>query len=311
MTRGRPWPTTPATPSRLYVPTEVLAVTFTTRAAGEMRTRLRSLGAGGVQARTFHSAALRQLRYFWPRVHGAELPDADRVQARPARAPPPGASGVADRPGDAARPGLRDRVGQGQQRPPRRLRRGSRRRAAARSPATTPRPSPGCSRPTRRSSATRAGWTWRTSCCCAAGAARRGRAGRRPGAPAVQVVRRRRVPGRLAASSPRCSTCGSAAATSCASSATRRRRSTPSPAPTRAYLRDFPQRYPGTTSIELVRNYRSTPQVVGAANQLSIRTVQAGQTSLDVAEDNFGRRHIGLGDGDSYGDPRCASPLGL
>jgi DNA helicase-2/ATP-dependent DNA helicase PcrA len=52
----------------------VLAVTFTTRAAGEMRGRLRTLGAGGVQARTFHSAALRQLRYFWPHVHGTELP---------------------------------------------------------------------------------------------------------------------------------------------------------------------------------------------------------------------------------------------
>ncbi len=60
--------------SGVYAPTEVLAVTFTTRAAGEMRGRLRTLGAGGVQARTFHSAALRQLRYFWPRVHGTELP---------------------------------------------------------------------------------------------------------------------------------------------------------------------------------------------------------------------------------------------
>src|SRR3954470_3876117 len=60
--------------SGVYNPTEVLAVTFTTRAAGEMRGRLRTLGAGGVQARTFHSAALRQLRYFWPHVHGTELP---------------------------------------------------------------------------------------------------------------------------------------------------------------------------------------------------------------------------------------------
>ncbi len=52
---------------------EVLAVTFTTRAAGEMRVRLRSLGVPGVQARTFHSAALKQLRYFWPRSVGGQL----------------------------------------------------------------------------------------------------------------------------------------------------------------------------------------------------------------------------------------------
>lgn len=58
----------------VYAPTEVLAVTFTTRAAGEMRGRLRQLGAPGVQARTFHAAALRQLRYFWPVVHGTDLP---------------------------------------------------------------------------------------------------------------------------------------------------------------------------------------------------------------------------------------------
>ncbi|MCE0768285.1 ATP-dependent DNA helicase UvrD2 [Pseudonocardia kujensis] len=51
-------------------PGQVLSVTFTARAAGELRTRLRALDAGGVQARTFHAAALRQLRYFWPQVVG-------------------------------------------------------------------------------------------------------------------------------------------------------------------------------------------------------------------------------------------------
>lgn len=59
----------------VYDPHKLLAVTFTTRAAGEMRHRLRGLGAGGVQARTFHSAALRQVRYFWSQVYGGEPPE--------------------------------------------------------------------------------------------------------------------------------------------------------------------------------------------------------------------------------------------
>ncbi len=58
-----------------YAAGAVLAVTFTTRAAGELRSRLRQLGVPSVQARTFHSAALRQAQYFWPRAYGSELPD--------------------------------------------------------------------------------------------------------------------------------------------------------------------------------------------------------------------------------------------
>jgi DNA helicase-2/ATP-dependent DNA helicase PcrA len=82
----------------VYPPQCVLAVTFTTRAAGEMRTRLRALGAGGVQARTFHSAALRQLQYFWPTVIGGELPKIERSKAPIVAA---AASRVGVRPGQA------------------------------------------------------------------------------------------------------------------------------------------------------------------------------------------------------------------
>jgi DNA helicase-2/ATP-dependent DNA helicase PcrA len=61
----------------------VLAVTFTARAAAEMRMRLSQLGARGVQARTFHAAALRQLRYFAPRLFaGREMPELVDRKAR-------------------------------------------------------------------------------------------------------------------------------------------------------------------------------------------------------------------------------------
>ena len=56
-------------------PQRVMAITFTSRAAGEMRTRLRLLGYPGVNARTIHSAALKQLLYFWPSVFGGQSPE--------------------------------------------------------------------------------------------------------------------------------------------------------------------------------------------------------------------------------------------
>ena len=56
-------------------PAKVLALTFTAKAAGEMRVRLRSLGVPTVAARTIHAAALKQLLYFWPTVFGGKTPD--------------------------------------------------------------------------------------------------------------------------------------------------------------------------------------------------------------------------------------------
>nr|WP_245788001.1 ATP-dependent DNA helicase UvrD2 [Tessaracoccus bendigoensis] len=57
-----------------YEAAATLAVTFTTRAAGEMRSRLATLGVRAAQARTIHSAALRQCQFFWPQAYGVEFP---------------------------------------------------------------------------------------------------------------------------------------------------------------------------------------------------------------------------------------------
>lgn len=57
-----------------YSPQRVMAVTFTAKAAGEMRGRLRALGVTGVSARTFHAAALAQVNFFWPTLAGDQAP---------------------------------------------------------------------------------------------------------------------------------------------------------------------------------------------------------------------------------------------
>ena len=57
-----------------FAANRVLALTYTNRAAGELRSRLRTLGVGAVSVRTFHAAALAQLEYFWPQLVGVPAP---------------------------------------------------------------------------------------------------------------------------------------------------------------------------------------------------------------------------------------------
>ncbi len=73
--------------SGAFAPQNLLALTFTKKAAGELRERLRDLGVPGAQARTFHSAALSQLGYFWGATVGGPMPrvsDATRPFVREA-----------------------------------------------------------------------------------------------------------------------------------------------------------------------------------------------------------------------------------
>lgn len=65
----------------VHEPQRSVAVTFTTKAAGEMGRRLRGLGVPDVRVSTFHSAALRQLRFYWPRHSGRELPEVMAAKA--------------------------------------------------------------------------------------------------------------------------------------------------------------------------------------------------------------------------------------
>ena len=70
--------------SRTFAASSILAVTFTEKAASELRGRLRSLGVEGVEARTFHAAALSQLGRLWQPHAGQPLP---AVPGKPAYTP--------------------------------------------------------------------------------------------------------------------------------------------------------------------------------------------------------------------------------
>ena len=58
----------------VYAPGSLLALTFTAKAAGELRHRLRALDAPGAVVRTFHAEALAQLGHFWPDLVGGAAP---------------------------------------------------------------------------------------------------------------------------------------------------------------------------------------------------------------------------------------------
>ena len=259
--------------SGVYNPAEVLAVTFTTRAAGEMRTRLRLLGAGGVQARTFHSAALRQARFFWPKVYGGELPvlvesklgllgnaarrnrvGTDQATLRDL------ASEVEWAKVSNVRPDDYERVAQARGRSVS----GQDPAAVARVFATYEDVKRNQGRMDMED----------VLLCAAALLAEDDRV-------AAQVRRQYRwfVVDEFQDVSPiqaalldlwlggRHDLCvvGDPAQTIYSFAGANA-----------AYLRDFATRHPGTTSVELVRNYRSTPQVVGAANQLLAGSASAG-----------------------------------
>jgi DNA helicase-2/ATP-dependent DNA helicase PcrA len=65
-----------------FAANRILALTYTNRAAGELRSRLRQLGITGVSVKTFHAAALAQLQYFWPQFAGIPAPSVIESKAK-------------------------------------------------------------------------------------------------------------------------------------------------------------------------------------------------------------------------------------
>ena len=111
-----------------FAPNQIMAVTFTDKAAGELKARLAALGVHGVRASTFHSAALRQLRHFAPDAVGPH-PAVEGARAAADRELAAGAVQVSA----GGRPRDGDRVGE----EPPHLARGVRRRRASRRSRST------------------------------------------------------------------------------------------------------------------------------------------------------------------------------
>ena len=239
-----------------FAPSQLLAVTFTDKAAGEMRARLERLGVTGVRASTFHSAALSQLRYFRPDAVGRILPSKvlvvrNLMNSLPApykfRAAGDLATEIewAQQPADPARA----------------LPRLARRPRPA-GPAPT-----SCSGSTARYEEKKRAeglMDFEDLLERAIEMLRRRARGRRVPR-ALPRVHGRRVPGRQPAPADAARALARRRATTSASSATTTSRSTGSPARRREYLLGFQER---AQVFRLEENYRSTPQVLALANRL-------------------------------------------
>ncbi len=244
--------------SGAFAPAEIVAVTFTDKAAGELRARLGALGVEGVRASTFHSAALALLRRFagdpgrilstkalllrrignWlpapykfrpagdlaTEIEWAKnrrlTPDDVSARARRPRAADPGRSRAARLPGVRAPQGGggRDRL------------RGPARADGARCSRRTSRPARSCASAGARSRST----STRTSTCC----------------------------------SRRCSTSGSATRDDVCVVGDDYQSIYGFTGASARWLLGLPRRFPNATVVRLEQNYRSTPQVLELANRL-------------------------------------------
>ena len=230
------------------------------RRGGDAHAAARPRGPG-VQARTFHAAALRQLGFFWPQVVGGAAA-ADAASTR-RRLVADAARRVRSR-ASTARPSAtwrRDRVGQGLASSRRTTTRRRRpRRAARRRRAIDPQSVARLITAYEAAKTERGVIDFEDVLLMLADMLAEPQDRRRRGPRAVPALRGRRVPGRLARSSSTCSTSGWAGARSCASSATRQpdhllvHRRVPAPP---ARLPPAPTRV--AHEVRLVRDYRSTP----------------------------------------------------